>query len=109
MSCAAFLTSLVSAAWPAVAVFAVSFFYGATAVGWNGVYLSEVARIAPVGRAAAATGASIAMTYAGVVTMPAMFWGIVASTGSYAAGFVAAGCLTLWRGAVLFRRETTRA
>jgi MFS family permease len=109
MSCAAFLTALVSAAWPAAAVAAVCFVYGGTAVGWNGVYLSEVARIAPAGRAAAATGASIAMTYAGVVIMPSAFWAIVAFTGSYPAAFAGAGCFTLWRGALLLRRETARA
>jgi esterase/lipase superfamily enzyme len=86
-----------------VAVFVVSFVYGATAVGWNGVYLSEVARIAPPGRAAAATGASLAMTYSGVMVLPTLFWAIVALSGSYAAAFVATGLLTLWRGAYLLR------
>jgi len=103
MSIAAVATAQVSAEWPALAVAAVSIVYGATAVGWNGVYLSEIARVAPMERAAAATGASIAMTYAGVVAMPAMFWLIVELGGSYRAAFVAAGCLTLWRGARLLR------
>jgi MFS family permease len=103
MSVAAFATAQISAAWPALAVAVVSLLYGGTAVGWNGVYLSEIARVAPLGRAASATGASIAMTYAGVVTMPAIFWLIVHMTGSYPAAFVAAGCLTLWRGARLLR------
>jgi predicted MFS family arabinose efflux permease len=105
MSGAAILTALISPAWPALAVAAVSFVYGGTAVGWNGVYLSEIARIAPQGRAAAATGASIAMTYAGVVAMPAGFWLIVVLSGSYAAAFVAAAALTAWRGATLLRRH----
>jgi hypothetical protein len=82
----------------------VSALYGATAIGWNGVYLSEVARIAPPGKAAAATGASLAMTYAGVVFLPMGFWLIVHVSGSYAAAFVAAGCFTLWRGSFFFRR-----
>jgi MFS family permease len=103
MSVAAFATAQISPAWPVLAVAAVSLVYGGTAVGWNGVYLSEIARIAPAGRAASATGASIAMTYAGVVSMPALFWLIVQLSGSYAAAFVAAGCLTLWRGARLLR------
>jgi hypothetical protein len=83
----------------------VSFVYGASAVGWNGVYLSEVARMAPPGMAGSATGASLAMTYAGVVFLPTVFWAIVHLSGSYAAAFVAAGSLTLWRG-VLFLRPT---
>ena len=85
-------------------MFAVSFGYGATAVGWNGVYLSEVARTAPAGRAAAATGASLAMTYSGVMVLPFLFWAIVAVSGSYPAAFVATGLLTLWRGSYLLRK-----
>jgi MFS family permease len=108
MSAAAFAIAMVSPAWPMTAVFLVSFVYGATAVGWNGVYLSEVARIAPPGRAAAATGASLAMTYSGVVTLPLMFWGIVALIHSYAAAFVAVGSLSLWCGAVFVRRAGSR-
>lgn len=103
MAAAAFITALVTSSWPATAVFVVSFVYGATAVGWNGVYLSEVARMAPPGRAAAATGASLAMTYSGIIVLPTLFWAIVALSGSYAAAFVAIGLLTLWRGSFLLR------
>jgi MFS family permease len=104
MALAAFATAFVGAAWPTAIVFAVSFVYGATAVGWNGVYLSEVARTAPPGRAAAATGASLAMTYSGVMVLPFLFWAIVAASGSYAAAFIATGLLTLWRGSYLLRK-----
>lgn len=103
MSVGAALTATFSGTWPPAAVFAVSFAYGATAIGWNGVYLSEVARIAPPGKAGAATGASLAMTYAGVVALPTLFWLIVILGNSYAAAFAAAGGLTLWRGSYFFR------
>jgi MFS family permease len=101
MSLAAFAIATVTTAWPLALVLAVSVVYGGTAVGWNGVYLSEVARIAPPGQAAAATGASLAMTYFGVVALPLMFWAIVHFTGSYGVAFAAAGGLTLWRGSLL--------
>jgi fucose permease len=101
MSLAALAIATITTAWPLALVFAVSVIYGGTAVGWNGVYLSEVARIAPPGQAAAATGASLAMTYFGVVALPLMFWVIVHFTGSYAMAFAAAGGLTLWRGSLL--------
>jgi len=104
MSLAAFAVAAVTSSWPLTLVFAVSVVYGGTAVGWNGVYLAEVARIAPPGQAAAATGASLAMTYFGVVALPLMFWAIVHFTGSYAVAFAAAGALTLWRGALLLIR-----
>ena len=42
--------------WPVAVVLAVCTLYGATAVGWNGVYLAEVARLAPEGRIATVTG-----------------------------------------------------
>jgi MFS family permease len=110
MSIAATLTAAFTATWPLAAIFVVSFLYGITATGWNGVYLSEVARIAPPGKAAAATGASLAMTYAGVVALPMLFWMIVAISDSYAAAFLAAASLTLWRGSYFFRRtETARS
>jgi MFS family permease len=105
MSAGAALTAGFSAAWPLALIFAVSLVYGATAIGWNGVYLSEVARIAPAGRAGSATGASLAMTYAGVVLLPMLFWIIVSLTDSYSAAYLAAAALTLWRGSFLFRRK----
>lgn len=105
MSVGAALTATFTGTWPLAAVFAVSFVYGATAIGWNGVYLSEVARIAPAGKAGAATGASLAMTYAGVVVLPMLFWVFVTLSDSYAAAFVAVGSLTLWWG-VLFLKST---
>ena len=105
MSVGAALTAMFTGTWPLAAVFAVSFAYGATAIGWNGVYLSEVARIAPAGKAGAATGATLAMTYAGVVVLPMLFWAVHAVSASYAAAFIAVGSLTLWRG-VLFLKPT---
>lgn len=104
MSACAFVTAAIGPHWSGAAVYAIAFVYGATAVGWNGVYLAEVVRIAPPGQAGAATGASLAMTYSGVVALPSLFW-LVHTASGYAAAFVAVGSLTLWRG-VLFLRPT---
>ncbi len=105
MALSAFATASMAPSWPYVVMLFVSFIFGACAIGWNGVYLSEVARLAPRGKAGAATGASLAMTYAGVVFLPTIFWGIVHVSGSYAAAFVAVGLFTLWRGAYFFRKN----
>ena len=105
MSVGAALTATFMDTWPLVAVFAVSCIYGATAIGWNGVYLSEVVRIAPPDKAGAATGASLAMTYTGVVVLPMLFWVIVTLSDSYAAAYVTAACLTFWRASYFFRRD----
>lgn len=59
--------------WDVLALGLVAVAFGATAIGWNGVFLAEVARRAPPGRASAATGASLFMTYAGVVVGPPVF------------------------------------
>src|SRR3546814_11942194 len=40
--------------------------FGASAVGWNGVYLAEVARQAPKGQASIATGGTLCMTFLGI-------------------------------------------
>lgn len=77
--------------------------FGASAVGWNGVYLAEVARQAPVGMASMATGGTLSMTFLGVVIGPPIFGLIAGMTGSYGVAYasllVPAGlCLwLLWR------------
>ena len=104
MSAAAALTATITPHWPTAAVIVVSLFYGATAVGWNGVFLAEVAHIVPAREAGAATGASLAMTYAGVVILPLLFLLIVRVSDSYAAAYCASGALTLWGSVALLRR-----
>jgi len=104
MSLAAFVVPLLGSQWPWFAILVFSFVFGATAVGWNGVYLSQVALVAPPGRTAEATGASLAMTYLGVVVTPLVIWSINALGFGYGAGFVVVGCLSLWRASAFFRR-----
>ncbi len=103
---AAFATAAIQAFWPYMLVLFVCFCFGITAIGWNGVYLSEVAHLAKESNPAAATGGSLFLTYVGVVALPAVFWLIVALTDSYAAAFCASGLITLWRGGVLFRTQS---
>jgi sugar phosphate permease len=63
--------------------------YGGTAIGWNGVFLAAVARLAPAGQAGMATGGTLAFTYLGVVAGPPLF-GVIASSGfGYGAAFAA--------------------
>jgi nitrate/nitrite transporter NarK len=81
------LTAASSASWPFAAVVAVGMLYGASAVGWNGVYLAEVARSAPPGQVGAATGGTQFFTFGGALCGPPLFAAIVSATGSYAWGF----------------------
>ena len=105
MAVCAALVTLIDGSWPMGVIYVLSFLFGASAVGWNGVYLAEVAQIAPPGQAGSATGASLAMTYSGVVVLPSVFWISHAIADSYVPGFLIVGAIALWRGIVFFRGE----
>ncbi len=79
--------SLFTSSWPLGGVLTICVLYGATAVGWNGVFLAEVARLAPEGRVAIVTGGTQFFTFAGVVIGPPLFGAIASATGSYGTGF----------------------
>jgi predicted MFS family arabinose efflux permease len=67
--------------------------FGATAIGWNGVYLAEVARQAPPGMASVATGGTLAVTFLGVVFGSPLVGWISNATGTYRSGFIALSLL----------------
>ena len=97
-----------SDAWPLAGLAAASVALGATGVGWNGIYLAEVARAVPLDKVGLATGGALMFTFLGIVAGPSSFGAILAATGSYTAAFVAIDVLVL--GAVvalLFRRQPT--
>lgn len=73
--------------------------YGATAIGWNGVYLGTVARVAGHVGAARATAGCLFFTYIGVVIGPPLFGQIGAMTGSLGIAFALLALpltVTLW-------------
>jgi MFS family permease len=82
-------TAIAAAApsWPVASLLAIAAVFGATAIGWNGVQLAEVARHAPDGTAGAITGASGFITFSGVVAGPPLFALLASATGSYRVGF----------------------
>lgn len=80
--------------------------FGASAVGWNGVYLAEVARQAPAGQASIATGGTLAMTFSGVVIGPPLFGMVAEMAGSYGIAYAALlvpAAVCLW---LLYRNRT---
>jgi predicted MFS family arabinose efflux permease len=91
MAASAAGTALLQPSTPHAVVVGVLFVFGASAIGWNGVYLAEVARQAPAGKAGLATGGTLAITFLGNVLGPAMFAAVVGSSGTYRAGFLAVG------------------
>ena len=58
--------------WPLPLVVTAVFAFGLTASGWNGVFLAEVARLAPQERVAEATGAVLTASYGGLLLGPVL-------------------------------------
>ena len=73
-----------SPAWPKILVVAVFQLLGVSAVGWNGVFLSEIARLSPPRAIGSTTGAAMFVTFMGVVTGPPLFSGLQSALRSYA-------------------------
>jgi hypothetical protein len=69
--------------------------FGATATGWNGVFLAEIMSAVAPAEVGAATSGGLLFTYGGIVVGPALFGAL-----AHAAGFGAA-FLTLAFGALI--------
>jgi nitrate/nitrite transporter NarK len=81
------VAALLTPGSPAALIVAVCAVYGASAIGWNGVYLAEIARLAPAGKVGMMTGGALLFTFTGAVTGPPLFGAILALTGSYSLCF----------------------
>jgi MFS family permease len=92
-----------ASSWPTAALLAIAWLFGATAIGWNGVQLAEVARQAPDGAAGAITGAAGFITFSGVVAGPPLFALLASATGSYRVGFGVFAALSCAGGLALLR------
>lgn len=93
---------------PHALVIAILVGFGASAIGWNGVYLAEVARRAPPGMASMATGGTLAFTFLGVVLGPPMFGALSGLFGTYRAGFVGLMVMASVSGTVLYFSQRPR-
>ena len=83
MGVSALLALAAGPAWPMWLLLVYASVFGATAVGWNGVFLAEIARIAPQGRTSEATGGCLFFTFLGVVVTPPIFNAVLALAGGY--------------------------
>lgn len=88
MSLGAVATASFSPDWSYPAIWIAVIVFGASAIGWNGVYLAEAARLAPGGQVSAATGGCLFFTFLGVVVGPPVFAGVAAYTDSYSLGYL---------------------
>ena len=89
--------------WSRGLLFTYAAVFGASAVGWNGVWLAEIARLAP-GRASEATGGCLFFTFLGVVVTPPLFNAVLALTSNYSTAYAIFGFPALAVGAWLLVR-----
>jgi MFS family permease len=104
MSIFAATMASMSAATPRPLLLVVAFLFGITASGWNGVFLAEVARLAPEGRVGEATGAVLMFGFAGLILGPLLMAG-VATLASLSVAYALLGIATLLGTFVLLGRH----
>jgi len=109
MAAAAGTMAISSPDWPRAAMIVLCAAFGGTAIGWNGVYLAEVAREAPQGKTVEATGGALFFTFFGVLITPPLFAAIVEGGGSYGMAFAVVAVPPLLCGLWLLSRAGPRA
>lgn len=90
--CCAVMGSI-TPAWPRLWTSLLFLVFGASAIGWNGLFLAEVARLSPAGKVSVATSGAMVWNFAGILIGPALFALIYRVNGSYATTY---GLLTLF-------------
>lgn len=88
-----------------LALHVLAFFFGLSASGWNGIFLAEVARLAPEGQVGAATGAALMASYSGLLLGPLCFAGLGPLFG-LGSGYAALAMLCIAASLPLLRRTT---
>ena len=75
---AAVTTTLFTPDWPLAAIYGVSVIFGACALGWNGVFIAETARLSPPGDVGRIIGAISAIVFAATIVGPGLFTAVLA-------------------------------
>ena len=83
MAACSVVTVFLSPAWPAFAVALLCIVFGLAAVGWNGLFLAEIAHRAPHGMVSIATSAAMMWNFGGILVGPALFAATYHASGSY--------------------------
>jgi MFS family permease len=98
------VVSRIAIDWPFAAVTLVGLIAGFTSTSWNGVYLAEVARLAPPGKIGEATSGSTILVFAGYLSAPIVFTFALPYAGSYGACFAVLALVPLSVAIALGRR-----
>jgi len=83
----ALLLAFATPDWPRPALVALLFVLGLCLVGWNGLYMAEMARASGARNIGLATGAVLVFSFVGIMVGPALFATIYRFAGSYAVTF----------------------
>lgn len=79
--------------------------FGGSAVGWNGLLLSEVVRVTSPAESARATGAVAFFTFAGMMVAPAAFSAVVAAGAGYGTAYALTAIFAVVGAVLMARRE----
>ncbi len=107
--------AFIGTGWPTALTALFFLVFGAAAVGWNGLFLAEVARCSPRGMVSVATSAAMTWNFGGILLGPALFATVFRLTGSYAVTFgllsvvALSGVVSLLLCSAAGRREPARA
>ena len=91
---ASILTSILSGTWPIGLIFLIGIIFGASAAGWNGIFLAEAARQSPSGQISRVTAGSTFFIFGGCVFGPAGF-AIIIEKSSFSAAYIVSASLLL--------------
>jgi len=97
-------TGFYDSSWSVLMITAVAVLYCISAIGWHGLLLSDIARLAPPGNIGGTTGAVLAFGASGMMSYPVIYALIVSTTGNYNIGFYFAAIPALLIAFRLFRR-----
>jgi len=92
------LASTITLDWPLLLILPLAFILGAASSGWNGVLLSEVARLSPGGQSTETTGGVQFLMYFGVVVVPSIFAVGINLAGNYQVPFLFTGLMAMAAG-----------
>lgn len=84
---AALMTAFLTPSTPDWMIFATLIAFGLSAVGWNGIFMAEIARLAPTGMVSSATGGVMVAVFVGALSGPIIFNQIYAWLGTYTVSF----------------------
>ncbi len=81
------LLSFVTSGWAQWLVLAISFILGINSLGWSGVFFAQVAKAAPEGKVAEATGGVDFFSFVGAIFVPMAFGFLGHHLGEFQTGF----------------------